>query len=132
MGSGGIFGFDVDFGYTPSFFGKESLTTAENSLLTVTGNLLVGPSFESSSGHGVRPYGSFGVGLIHDKVGSASDNKFGWDAAGGIMVYLSSNIGIRGDLRFFHSVNNSDIASTLQLSPGSLHYWRAYVGLIIR
>ena len=132
VGGGGIFGFDIDFGYTPSFFGSESTVLASNSLLTTTANLIVGPSIESRGGRGVRPYATFGVGLIHDKVGDTSDNKFGWDAAGGLMAFFSGNLGIRGDVRFFHSVNNSDVASTIQLKPGSLHFWRAYVGLIIR
>jgi len=130
MGGGGIWGFDIDFGYTPNFFADSSVV--DNNLFTVTGNLIVGPSIESSGGRGVRPYGAFGVGLIHSKVESTSDNKFGWDGAGGLMAFFSSNIGIRGDLRYFHSVNDSDAASTILLKPGSFHYWRGYVGLVIR
>jgi len=131
MGSGGIFGFDVDFGFTPSFFGSEA-TAGTNKLITVTANLLVGPSIESSGGRGVRPYANVGIGLIHTSIASASDNKFGWDLGGGVMGFFSSNLGIRGDLKYFHSVNNNTVEDTVLLNPGDFHYWRAYAGLIIR
>jgi hypothetical protein len=35
-------------------------------------------------------------------------------------------------MRYFHSVDNTSAENTLQLKPGSLHVWRASVGLILR
>src|SRR5262249_47478796 len=51
------FGFELDFGYAPDFFGKSS--TTDNAVLTLMGNLLLvipaGPA---------RPYGLIGLGLV--------------------------------------------------------------------
>jgi hypothetical protein len=100
-------------------------------MTTIMADVIVGPSFESSGGKGVRPYGTFGVGLIHPKVGATADNNFGWNASGGVMGFLGSRVGVRFDMRYFHSVDNTSAANTIQLKPGSLHFWRASVGLIL-
>src|SRR5438132_13217849 len=49
LGGGGIFGFDVDFGYTPSFFGNES-SIGTNSMTTLMLDVIAGPSGESRGG----------------------------------------------------------------------------------
>ena len=131
MGGGGLFGFDIDFGYTPSFFGSES-AVGENSVTTLMADLIAGPSLESSGGKGVRPYATFGVGLIHPKVGSGSDNNFGWNAAGGLMGFFGSRAGMRFDVCYFHAVDNTSVANTIQLKPGALHFWRVSAGVIMR
>jgi hypothetical protein len=48
------------------------------------------------------------------------------------MGFLGSRVGVRFDMRYFHSVDNTSAANTIQLKPGSLHFWRASVGLILR
>lgn len=128
---GGVLGFDIDFGYTGLFFGPES-AVGSNSLATITANLIAGPSIETRGGKGVRPYVNFGVGLIRSKVAASSENNFGWNAAGGVMGFFSSRVGVRGDLRYFHTVNNTSAENTILLRPGKFHFWRAYVGLILR
>jgi hypothetical protein len=131
ISSADLFGFEMDFGYTPSFFGNDA-ALGDNAMTTLMADVIVGPSFETRNRKGVRPYGVFGVGVMHPKVGAASDNKFGWNAAGGVMGFLSSHIGLRFDLRYFHSVDNTSVANTIQLKPGALHFWRASVGLVVR
>ena len=131
MSSGGLLAFDLDFGYTPDFFGTETLLNS-NSLMTVMGNVLIGPSIETSSGRGVRPYVNFGIGLIRSKAGSDADNAFGWDAAGGVMGFFSARFGVRGDVRYFHTVNNSSATNTILLKPGKFYFWRGSVGLVFR
>ena len=131
MGGGGLLGFDLDIGFTPNFFGSKSVV-GTNNVITVTGNLIVGPSIETSSGRGVRPYGNFGVGLIRSKAGSTADNGFGWNAAGGLMAFFSSSIGLRGDIRYFHTVNNTSASNTVLLKPGKFYFWRGYIGVVFR
>ena len=128
---GDLIGFDLDFGFTPNFFGSKA-AIGTNNVITLTGNLIVGPTIDTSSGRGVRPYAGFGVGLIRSKAGSSADNAFGWDAAGGLMAFFSSNIGIRGDIRYFHTVNNSSATNTVLLKPGKFYFWRGYIGLVLR
>jgi hypothetical protein len=131
VSSGDLFGFELDVGYTPSFFGAES-AVGKNSMVTLMADLIAGPSFETRAGKGVRPYGVFGVGLIHPQVGGNADNNFGWSAAGGLIGYLNSNFGLRFDVRYFRAVDNTSAANTIQLEPGSIHFWRAFVGVVIR
>ena len=128
---GDLFGFELDFGYTPSFFGTTS-AVGKNSMVTLMADLIAGPSFETRAGKGVHPYGVFGIGLIHPDVGGNADNNFGWNAAGGVIGYLNSNVGIRFDVRYFHTVDNTSAANTIQFEPGSIHFWRASVGVVIR
>jgi len=101
-------------------------------MVTLMADLIAGPSFETRAGKGVRPYGVFGVGLIHPQVGGNADNNFGWSAAGGLIGYLNSNFGLRFDVRYFRAVDNTSAANTIQLEPGSIHFWRAFVGVVIR
>ena len=127
---GGIFGFDIDFGYTPKFFGD--IPNNSNNLFTVMADVTAGPRITSRGGRGVRPHATFGVGLVHQKYSdSQSDNNFGYNVGGGITGYFSRSLGIRGDVRFFQTVNNSDFFNTITLSSGHLHYWRATIGLVI-
>jgi opacity protein-like surface antigen len=37
-------------------------------------------------------------------VTDTDQNDFGWDVGGGLMIFFGDNIGIRGDVRYFHSV----------------------------
>jgi len=39
-----MLGFDIDFGYTPSFFGDESAVGGTNNVVTLMANLIAGPS----------------------------------------------------------------------------------------
>jgi outer membrane protein with beta-barrel domain len=130
LSSADVFGFEIDGGYTPSFFGDESV--GENSMFTLMASLVVGPSFETRRRKGVRPYGVFGIGVMHPKVAATSTNDFGWNAAGGVIGYLTEKIGIRFDARYFHSVDDTSAANPIQLKPGSLHFWRWSVGLVVR
>jgi len=131
MSSAGLLGFELDFGYTPSFFGNES-ALGKSSMVTLMADLIAGPSFETRSGRGVRPYGLFGVGVVHPQVGGNADNNFGWNAAAGVMGYLNSQVGLRFDMRYFHGVDNTSAANTIQLKPGAIHFWRMSVGVVIR
>jgi len=131
VSSGGVFGFELDFGYTPSFFGNTS-AVGKSSMVTLMADLIAGPSFETRTGKGVRPYGAFGIGVIHPEVGGNADNNFGWNAAAGVMGYLNSQVGLRFDMRYFHGVDNTSAANTIQLKPGAIHFWRMSVGVVIR
>ena len=130
LGGGGLFGFDVDFGYTPNFAGK--IPGVKNSVLTTMIDFTAGPSITTSGGRGVRPYVVGGVGLIHPTFGANSENAFGWNAGGGVQALFSSRVGIRGDLRYMQTVKNSDLLSTIALRKGSFNFWRASVGIVLQ
>ena len=133
----GPIGFELDFGYSPNFFGLSDDTnfnlTGDGNVTTLTGNLLIGPS----SGR-VRPYVVGGVGLIRSKVDNTagffdkvSTNDFGLDAGAGIIGLFSENVGLRGDIRFFRSLQDND-PDSFDLSLGSFKFWRGTLGITFK
>jgi len=124
MGHGG--GFEEDISYAKNFFG----TGSDSAVLTVMSNLMIdvplGP---------VHPYGVGGFGLIRPHASSnpvgfaTSKNAFGYDIGGGITVFVSRHLGLRGDIRRFHSFQGITL---LVFSGDSLTFWRASAGLTFK
>ena len=54
MGAG-IIGGEVDFGYSPSFFGDKTLF-GSNTVINLMGNVIIGMPIGGQSGAGIRPY----------------------------------------------------------------------------
>lgn len=129
-------GFEFDMGYTPDFFNEDpdfSLIDKSN-VTTLFGNLVVGPG----SGK-VQPYGVFGLGLIRSRVTSAEDffddlttNDWGLSIGGGITGMMSDNVGIRGDIRYFRSLEDNTADDELDVAIGKFGFWRATAGVTFR
>jgi hypothetical protein len=138
MGAG-VVGGEVDFGYSPSFFGTKT-DFGNNTVLNLMGNLIVGVPIGGQHGAGIRPYAVGGIGLIRTQIDggtiatvSSSNNMFGWDAGGGVMGYFSDHVGLRGDVRYLRATHdmNSGVSS-IDLNGNRLHFWRATVGVVFR
>lgn len=138
--TGRVLGFEVDFGYAPNFYEVEDdfgeLGSA-GSVATVMGNLLIGAPLGK-----VRPYGTVGVGLMRsnlelfDFFDNVSRNDFGINYGGGVMVFFTDNIGVRGDVRQFRSLQNDDVDDNFP-DPGDFDladfkFWRATAGVTFR
>ena len=136
MGAG-VFGVELDFGYAPNFFEQENASTFDGNVTTLMGNLIVGIPIGGQTGGGVRPYVSGGVGLIKSRLDDVEDffdvdeSSFGINAGGGVMIFFTDGVGIRGDLRYFRSFNNID-ENDPDLSLGSFDFWRASAGVSFR
>jgi hypothetical protein len=108
---GGVIGGEFDFGYSPSFFGDQDLF-GSNNLMTVMGNLIIGIPIGGQTGGGVRPYATGGVGLIRTDIdgifedAGVSENDFGLNLGGGVMGFFGDHFGVRGDLRYFRTINS--------------------------
>ena len=94
-------------------------------------NVVIGPRITL-----VRPYVVGGVGLIKSKVEftpnsllDSSNNGFGWNIGGGVVVG-SERIGIRGDIRYFHSFKDLEVLG-VDLGGEKLDFGRASVGLFL-
>jgi opacity protein-like surface antigen len=129
--SEGISGAEIDFGYSPSFFGEENVF-GTNNVLTLVANLIVGVPLGGDFGPSVRPYASAGGGLIRSKIDllstDISSNDFGIDAGGGVMVFFNDRVGVRGDLRYFRTgFGDFDF-----FDFDKVNFWRASIGLMIR
>jgi len=128
---GSLFGLELDVSYAKDFFG--AAPGYSSSVLTVMGDLIVGPQIGP-----VRPYATGGVGLIKSHVSAnptslldSSNNDFGWNIGGGVMVFLGEHIGVRGDIRHFHAFQDLEILN-FPLSDTKLDFGRASAALVFR
>jgi opacity protein-like surface antigen len=134
---GGIIGFEADIARSPDFFGRTDV--GGSSVLTATGNLVIGIPIGGQKGVGFRPYALAGVGLIRSKVDafgdvlSVDDTKGAWDFGGGAMFFFGSHVGLRADLRYFRTFDglNFDLIAGLERRR-ALDFGRASAGLILR
>ncbi len=135
MGAG-IIGFEADFGYSPNFFRADDNSdnfnlVGDGNVTTLMGNLVVGAPMGP-----IRPYASGGVGLLKSKVDSAgqffdaSRSDFGYDLGAGVMA-MGGNIGIRGDVRYFRSLQSND-SDGIDFSLGNFKFWRGTVGVTFK
>jgi hypothetical protein len=126
-------GVEAELGYTPDFFAENSSISLvdTSNVTTVMGNLLVG------YGHSrVKPYAAVGAGLLRSRVTSGSTlfddvstNSFGFNAGAGLMGLLGEHVGLRGDIRYFRSLQDDDPDDDFDLSVGNFDFWRAYAGV---
>lgn len=128
---GSVFGSELEFGYIPDFFGEEP--GVSSSVLSVMGNLMIAPPFGP-----VRPYGLIGLGLLktHTELTAPAlvetdNNHFGWDIGGGLMIFPSEHVGVRGDLRYFHAFQDLEIAG-LGVGGTKLDYGRASAAVVFK
>ena len=128
--SGGWIGFQIDFGYAPTFFeaGEDEFLDLESdgSVTTLMGNLVLGGP--------TGLYASGGLGLMRSRIGSPADlfdevskNEFGVNVGGGIRIGAAKGFGVRGDLRYFRQVN--DLGRVYNLDLGDFSFWRATAGV---
>jgi opacity protein-like surface antigen len=134
-----VVGFEVDLGYSPNFFedtaGDRNFEFGDSNVTTLMGNLLL----SAKPGSGFRPYLSTGLGLIRSNVSSGtnlfndlSTNDLGFNIGGGANVLFNENIGIRGDIRYFRSLQDNEPDNDLDLSLSSFDFWRGSVGVTFR
>jgi hypothetical protein len=124
-------GFEVDFGYTPAFFGDE-LVDVEGKVVTLMGNVLFG-----GRRGGFSPYFAFGGGLIRTNITvledvvdvEASRNSFGGNFGGGFFAGGSS-VTVRADVRYFRAFNFDDgLGLNLDFIDDTLGFWRGTIGI---
>jgi len=138
--TGPVVGFELDLGYAPNFFEFEDdfgELGSSGSVSTVMGNLLIGAPLGR-----MRPYGTVGAGLMRsnlelfDFFDDLSRNDFGINYGGGLMIFFSDNVGIRGDIRQFRSLRNEDLDDDFpepgDFELGDFTFWRATAGVTFR
>ena len=86
----------------------------------------------------VQPYGLVGIGIIRtaveDILGSSeedSDNQIGWNIGGGLIVFVNRHVGLKGDIRYYHSFEALDLVGIeLARDSNKLDFGRAAFGLV--
>jgi opacity protein-like surface antigen len=133
MGAG-VIGGEVDFGYSPNPFGD----VEDNSMITLMGNVIIGIPIGGTSGVGVRPYGTAGVGLLRQHrsefgaIPEFSNNDFGFNLGAGLMGFFNDHVGLRGDLRYFRDFQADTSDDGLNIDLGAFDFWRASIGVVFR
>jgi len=131
---GTVFGYETDFGYTKDFYGTAPGVTS--SMLTIMGNVMFVPAVGP-----VRPYALAGFGLIRSQVdvsrgtllGESANTDIGWDVGGGVFVSFGEHIGLRGDIRYFHSFEEFTVAIfPLGDADADVDFGRASAALVFK
>ena len=142
MGAG-IIGWEADLSYTPEFFSGDNdnldlLNTGDSNVATVMGNILVGIPVGGQTGVGVRPYFVGGAGLLRTRVEDADalfeidNNDFGINLGGGVMGFMTDNVGFRGDIRYFRAFSEDEGNDQVDLDLSDFDFWRGTVGVTFR
>jgi len=138
MGAG-IIGGEVDFGYSPSFFGTKN-DFGNNSVIDLMGNLIIGVPIGGTRGASVKPFVTGGVGLLRTQLDggtlarvSSSNNMFAWNAGFGVMGWFNDHVGLRGDLRYLRGFEDLKTGNTvIDLDGNNLRFWRLSAGVALR
>jgi opacity protein-like surface antigen len=128
---GSIVGFEAEWLYEKEFLGNSP--DQRSSVTTFMGNFLLAPRISV-----VQPYGLIGVGLMRTELEDVfgddeSENQIGWDIGGGVMVFVHRNVAIKGDIRYYHSFEVSDLLGfDLNLDENKLDFGRAAFGVVFK
>jgi opacity protein-like surface antigen len=127
---GSIVGFEAELTHEGEFTGDASTRT---SVTTLMGNFLVCPRITI-----VQPYGLVGIGAIRTKVdnrvAAVSDSKdqFGWTIGGGVIVFVQKHVGLKGDVRYYHSVQPLGLLGFELGDENKIDFGRAGFGVVFR
>ena len=129
---GGIFGGEIDVGYTPDFYGRGTIFDS-SSVLTAMGNVVIGVPLGP-----VRPYVLGGIGLIRRTIdyvpggaeGSVTDSRAAYSLGGGVSLFFSEHVGINADLRYFRNFSTGN--AVMDLPNEKFSFARGSVGMTFR
>ena len=126
--AGGVFGFEIDLGFTPDFLGDEF---EDSNLVTIMGNLALAIPLPV-----IQPYASGGIGLVRSSVSGPGDlldissNDFGIDVGAGLRGFFNDTVGVAGDFRYFRRVDEG--SDLLDFDLGTFDFWRVTGGVTFR
>jgi opacity protein-like surface antigen len=81
----------------------------------------------------VRPFVVEGLGLLRTSVTSTDrffdiSNNFGFDVGGGLYIFFNDHVGLRGDARYFRTLQDPEEDNEFDIAVGSFDFWRATGG----
>ena len=101
-------------------------------------NLTLGVPIGGQNGPGFRPYASGGAGVIKARIGDADDlfsvdaTDWGFNVGAGVFGFFTDNVGLRGDIRYFRSLEDNEPDDEFDVALSNFRFWRGSVGLTIR
>jgi hypothetical protein len=140
MGAG-VFGYEFDLGFSPNFFenteGGGNFHFGDSNVTTLMANLVLGAPIGGQRGPGLRPYALAGMGLIRTRIDDAADlfsvdsNSWGYNVGGGI-IFFFGDVGLRGDVRYFRSLQDDEPDGDLDIALSDFNFWRGSIGVTFR
>lgn len=134
MGASAI-GVEIDGSYAPDLLEGSGEIAPKANAATLMANLIVGIPLGAP---GLRPYVSGGAGLLRTSLSSdndlfnVDDNSFGVNVGAGVIGFVRENVGLRGDVRYFRRVQDSDASDDIDLDLSGFDFWRATFGVTFR
>ena len=134
LGAGAI-GFELDASITPNFFDSDTGLLDDSNVSTVMANFMIAAP---GTGATLRPYAAIGAGIIRTKATSVGnlfdidENSFGVNIGGGLLAQFNDRIGMRGDVRYFRSVQDTDDTGDVDLDLSGFNFWRGTLGVTFR
>ena len=126
-----LIGTETNIGFTSGFFGKAQ----PNYVFDISGGITAGPHLSGPRGR-AHPYFALGIASIRTSIdggngtGTTVRNDIGVAVGGGAAVDFNSNIGIRGDVRYYRGFNDESPVNGLNANLANFHYWRASIGVV--
>lgn len=129
---GPILGFEEEISDARNFFGE--VPGQKSSVVTVMSNLMLVPKLGP-----IHPYVVGGLGLMKTHVEfttstvlSTKESSLAWDLGGGAIVLFSPHVGVRGDIRHFHSMQRATVPLLDTIfTDARLNFGRASASLVL-
>jgi opacity protein-like surface antigen len=124
---GSLVGFEAELTYEGEFTGDRPNRT---SVTTIMGNVLLAPRIAI-----VQPYGLVGIGAMRTRadVSAASQTQVGWSIGGGLLLFVQEHIGLKGDVRYYHSFETLDLLGVeLAHDQSKVDFGRAAFGVLLK
>lgn len=134
---GGVLGAEAVFVVTPGFFHRTGEFLESSRTLALMGNVVVTTPRRWTE-YGLRPFVSTGFGVMRASTaekGSAlnvSTPLTGFNVGGGAIGFLTKNVGLRFDLRYYVAVTHPDPGPAVSFGPAHLRYMTASIGVVFR
>ena len=125
------FGLELEGQYAPDYFGE----SGNNNVASLTGSILLGAADPDRR---LRFFGSAGAGLLrthvadHEQFFDTDRNSFGVTLGGSVILGLSDQLGLKGDVRYFRGLIDDEPGSDVDLDLTGFNFWRASLGLALR
>jgi len=127
---GSVVGFEAELTYEGKFTGDRPNPTA---VTTVMGNFMLAPRFGV-----VQPYGLAGLGAIRTHAQDVIEppnarTQIGWTIGGGVLIFVQEHVGLKGDVRYYHSFQALDLLGIdLARDQNKVDFGRAAFGVLFK
>ena len=128
---GRVVGGEFEFNFIDGFLGDTP--GVSSNVFTMMGNVMLAPKVCV-----IQPYVLTGLGLMKSHVEftpagliTTSNTDFAWDIGGGVIAFFAPHVGVRGDVRYFHTFQTLDILG-LNISDTKIDYGRVSGGVVLK